>query len=269
MKTVEEYYDKNAENENIRLLNTVTYIEYLSTMKLIDRYFPGKSKIIDIGAATGRYSIELSKKGYKATLVDISKVELEIAATIFKTENIEPERIIHCDATRLEKINDDYFDCGLMLGPMYHVIDMKQRKMALSEFYRVLKKNSIGIIGYINSYGMLRSGIHDFPNWYFDSSKIKKMLFSHSYTAEKMRGFTECFWTIPKDAKNELQESGFNILSYAGAESIASGMIDTLDRMKQEKRDEYHNICIRASELCELENYRDCSDHLLFVVRKE
>ena len=46
-------------------------LEYCTTMAYIHRYAAGKSKILELGAGTGRYSIALAKEGMDVTAVEL------------------------------------------------------------------------------------------------------------------------------------------------------------------------------------------------------
>lgn len=47
-------------------------LELLSTVRLIEKHFPPAGKIADIGSGPGRYAVELLKRGYRVTLVELS-----------------------------------------------------------------------------------------------------------------------------------------------------------------------------------------------------
>jgi hypothetical protein len=66
----------------------------------------------------------------------------------------------------------------------------------------------------------------------------------------------------------EVQASGLEVLSYAGAESFLGGMGSLLENLKRENPIAYANIVQVAAETCELPQYRDATDHLHIVVRK-
>lgn len=70
------YYNKF--NEDKRLTRRHGIVEYETTMKYIYNYLPQtkNTKIIDIGAGTGKYSIALAEKGYDVTAVELIKHNL-------------------------------------------------------------------------------------------------------------------------------------------------------------------------------------------------
>jgi S-adenosylmethionine-dependent methyltransferase len=146
---------------------------------------------------------------------------------------------------------------------------LKERAKVLQELKRILKPQGIAIIAYLNSWGLLKTGIVDAPIWYQDISVLRSMLGERTFTGPSPFGFTECYWSTSKSAINEIRESDFEIVSYAGAESFAGGMGDTLEKIALDKPEVYENIVTVAAETCEFEQYRDSTDHLHIVARKK
>ena len=56
------YYERY--DEDGRLTSKHGIVEYITTMKYIEKYLQPGMKILEIGAATGRYSHALAQKGY-------------------------------------------------------------------------------------------------------------------------------------------------------------------------------------------------------------
>ena len=53
-------------------------MEYLTTMRYVQKYLKPGDKILEIGAGTGRYSITLAKMGYDVTAVDLTPKYVDI-----------------------------------------------------------------------------------------------------------------------------------------------------------------------------------------------
>ena len=130
-KELINYYNKH--NEEKRLLTKHANIEFITAMKYIKDYLKDGYKILDVGAGTGRYSLELQRDGYDVTAVELVKHNLRY---------IE-KKGIKCyqgNAIDLSRFEDNSFDMVLLFGPMYHLLTMEEKVKALEEAKRVSKK---------------------------------------------------------------------------------------------------------------------------------
>jgi ubiquinone/menaquinone biosynthesis C-methylase UbiE len=266
---VKDFYNSNAAVEQERLDLPLCRIEFVSTLRLIDKYFPKRGRVCDIGGGPGRYVIELTRRGYATTLIDISDEEIRLAQIRLDEVGVSAEQLLVGDAQDLSLLASESFDAALLLGPMYHLIEPTGRASALRELARVLKPGGKAIIAYLNSWGLIKTGIVDFPNQYRDISVLRSMLGERRFTGQSLSNFTESYWSTPDVAFGEVKEAGFNIISYAGAESFANGMGVLLERLAAENPEAYANIVEVAAETCELEQYRNSTDHLHIVVGKQ
>ena len=69
-------------------------------------------KIIDIGCGTGRHAIELTRRGYFVTGIDLSNSQLKKASEKAERDNLKIE-FLKCDARNLPF--EDQFDVAIML----------------------------------------------------------------------------------------------------------------------------------------------------------
>lgn len=161
------YYNKF--NEDKRLNTRHGQIEYITTMKYIHEFLKSNSKILDIGAGTGKYSIALTNEGYDVTAVELVKHNLKLIEQ--KNKEI---KTIWGNATNLKKIKDDEYDITLLFGPMYHLITKEEKIKALEEAKRVTKKDGIIMVAYcMNEYAILTHGFRD--NYILESIKDNKI----------------------------------------------------------------------------------------------
>jgi S-adenosylmethionine-dependent methyltransferase len=265
---VKDFYNNHANQEWNRMDDSLCKIEFASTLQLIDKYFPKRGHVCDIGSGPGHYAIELARRGYQVTLIDFSEEELKLAHTQLEHLELQAQQIIIGDARNLNKLVSGKFDAALLMGPMYHVIDEADRRQILYQLKNILNPQGVAIIAYLNSWGLIRTGIVDFPNWYKDITKLRSMLNDQIFEGETLSNFTECYWSTPEAALREIKSAGLEVISYAGAESFAGGMHPLLDKLSSENPEAYANILQVAAETCELSQYRDNTDHLHFVVQK-
>ncbi len=152
-------------DEDHRLTSRHGTVEYLTTMRYIDKYLRPGMRILEIGAATGRYSHALARKGYPVDAVELVEHNIEI----FKEHTLPTEivTVTQGNAKDLSAFADDTYDLTLILGPMYHLFTEEDKIQALSEAIRVTKKGGIVFAAYcmgdasIVLYGFGRGEIHN------------------------------------------------------------------------------------------------------------
>ena len=71
---LEHYYEQYDEDGRLRSKHGM--VEFLTTMKYVERYLKPGLRILEIGAATGRYSHALAQKGFAVDAVGILVIGL-------------------------------------------------------------------------------------------------------------------------------------------------------------------------------------------------
>ena len=255
-KNLIKYYNKF--NENKRLDRRHGIVEYTTAMKYIKRYLKKfkNPQIIDIGAGTGKYSIELANMGYNVTAVELVKHNL---MTI--KENSTKINTILGNAINLKKIKDNSYDIVILFGPMYHLISDEDKIKALNEAKRIAKPNGyIFISYYMNEYAIIKHG--------FMEKKIKESL--------KNDLVDKNFHITPKQEdlysmvrledinkyKNIVGLKRVKILSQDGPTDYIRKYINDLD-------DEEFSIYINYHlSICERKELLGSSSHILDILKK-
>lgn len=157
------YYEQY--DEDGRLTSKYGMVEYITTMKYIEKYLKPGMRIMEIGAATGRYSHALAQRGYQVDAVELIEHNIEIFRQ--NTAPGEPVTITQGNAMDLSAFESDTYDITLLLGPMYHLYTTEDKLKALSEAIRVTKKGGIVFAAYcmgdasVLSYGFIRGEIYN------------------------------------------------------------------------------------------------------------
>lgn len=264
---IRDYYDGSVEYEWHRLNNPYSIIEFNSTMYLIHKYFPKEGSILDIGSGPGRYSLSLLKKGYSVSLLDISLNELNFARKIIDESGLAADNYYHKSALDLDEFGESLYDGILIMGPMYHLHNKEERLKVLADSCRILKEDGVAMISYINTWGVLKASLSEFPESFLDIEHFERYI-KGDLKFSKEESFTATYFTTPVQALEEVREAGFNIISYAGAESFLSGLNMQMNYLKKEMPDIYQNYLEKAAEYCEYPQYRDATEHLHIVVKK-
>ena len=126
-------------NEDARLHTKASRVEFLTTVKYIEKYLKPGMKILDIGAGAGEYSFYFAEKGYEVSALELADNNI----SSFKRK-IRPEHkidLIQGNAIDLSHYSDESFNIVLMFGPLYHLHNESDRQKAISEAKRVAKQS--------------------------------------------------------------------------------------------------------------------------------
>lgn len=157
MTELEKYYNKF--NEEKRLNSRHGQVEFITSMKYIHEYLGAdkKSKILDVGAGTGRYSVALAEEGYDVTAVELVKYNLGI----LKKKN-SSVKAYQGNALKLSRFPDNEFNVVLLFGPLYHLYTFEDKVKALSEAKRVVKPDGVILAAYcMNEYSVITYGFKE------------------------------------------------------------------------------------------------------------
>lgn len=111
-KHLNEYYS-NYDEEG-RLLSKHGQVEYLTTMKYIEKYLRTGMSVYEIGAGTGRYSLSLARMGYQVNSLELVQHNIDIFQKNV-TEGMDIS-INQGNALDLSAYEDNSFDMVLLLG---------------------------------------------------------------------------------------------------------------------------------------------------------
>lgn len=258
LKALNAFYS-NYDEEG-RLLSRHGSVEYLTTMRYIEKYLKPGMDILEIGAATGRYSHALARIGYRVDAVEL--VEHNIRLFQENTQPGENIAIRQGNAKDLSFYGDDIFDMTLLLGPMYHLFTEEEQKQALSEAIRVTKHGGLIFVAYCGNeatmiqYCFGRGMIRD-PHL---RSKIDPVTFkASSDPAEQFQLYRR------EEIDALIAPFPVERLHYVGTDLATNYMRDVVDGMD----DEIFALYLKYHfSICERPDLVGASHHMLDILRK-
>lgn len=257
MNNIINYYINYDEDGRLKKKNRLP--EYITTMRYIEKYLTPNSKIIEIGAGTGRYSVTLADMGYDVTAVELVAHNIDIMKKKVKPEhNI---KIYEGNACDLSFIDSDTHDIVLLLGPMYHLFTNDDKHKAISEAIRVAKKGGIVYSAYCNNdtcmYKMFyKKRILDY---------LDRGLIDENYHAKSSPN--EIFELYRKPDIDELM-SHYNVtrLHFVGVDMLSYLYSNKLNLLNKREFEEYLKF---LSTICEREDLVGFSQHMLDIFKKD
>lgn len=265
---VRAYYDRNADREHQRLTRPFQAFEYQGTLTMFSRYLQKNCRICDVGAGTGRYAIELMKQGHRVTLFELSPELLSIARREVEAAQVVADNYICDDATNLASLPPESFDVVLLMGPMYHVIDDVRRSAILSGAMSVLRPGGLLFSAYINSYGLIITGLDEFPHELENQSDILGVLQPRRQVDTGDESGFQAYFCPPEAAVAEIISAGFEVITYAGVEGIATSNRTAIRNAQENNPRTYKAFLDANPHFIEKSPFRDLAGHILVVARK-
>jgi ubiquinone/menaquinone biosynthesis C-methylase UbiE len=256
MKEVIEFYNKYDEDN--RLKSKTHLPEYLITMKYIKRYLTPNSKILEIGAGTGRYSIALADMGYDITSVELVPHNIEILKSKIKAEH--KIKVFEGNACDLSFIEDNTYDIVLLLGPIYHLFNDSDKHKALSEAIRVTKKGGVIYSAYCNNDTCVYK--------LFYKKKIMQYIKDERIDEDfhTVSSPDEIFELYRKSDIDKLMKNyDVTRLHFVGVDMLSYLYSNKLNLLNKKEFEEYMKF---LSVICEREDLVGFSQHMLDVFKK-
>lgn len=259
LKALTEYY--SAYDEDGRLRSQHGMVEFLTTMRYIEKYLRPGMHVLEIGAGTGRYSHALAQKGYEVDAVELVQHNIDIFRE--KTQPGEKVTIRQGNAKDLSMFADDTYDITLLLGPMYHLYTVEEQHQALAEAIRVTKKGGIVFAAYCGNDATM-------VQYCFGRGMLKEKRYQDlvdPVTFKASSDPAELFELYRKeDIDGLMADFAVTRLHYVGTDMATNYMRSCIDEMDEDFFQVY--LCYHFV-ICERSDMVGVSHHILDVFRKE
>lgn len=261
---IASFYDEGLHAEHQRLEEH--QLEWSLSWRILDQHLPPKGRVLDVGASTGRYSLELARRGHEVIALDLSAGVLNKARELVESEGLTDRvRFVVADARDLAGIEDASIDAVLMMGPLYHLVEQADRRLAVREANRVLKTGGVLFSAFLSRLGVLGDLMRRSPAWIEDEVHVR------SYLDRGMRpknspagGFRGYFARVSEIAP--LHESeGFATQTLAGVEPVISAHDESFNQLPPAQRASWLDV---LEEVCMEDSILGASRHLLYVGTK-
>lgn len=262
---IEAFYDESPEREHERLVEH--QLEFELTLRLLRRHLRPASRLLDLGAATARYSVALARDGHRITAVDLSARLIERAREVVAAAGLDgPIDLRVGDARDLGFLGDATFDAVLVMGPLYHLVDAADRRLALTQVSNRLGPGGLVFSAFLSRFGVLGDFLRRMPDWIHNADEVASLMDTGARPADAPRtgGFRGYFATVPETIA--LHESiGFETVSLVGVEPAISADDESFNSLSGDARERWLDLFERV---CDEPSTVGASRHLLYVGRK-
>lgn len=262
IRIVQEHYDSDVQCEWGRLEKHP--FEFVITTRMMDKYIKPGDRILDIGGGPGRYSIYYAQKGCDVTLVDLSEENVKFALEKSKELNVKI-KAVSGDAREVSKFIKGEFDHVFVMGPMYHLLEEKDRIKALNEAVSLLKDRGLIYVSFILIFAGMIYDMKHAPEMLISESEqvfIDSVLNGKFYAGD---AFTKAFFIDQKSIIPFMDTFHLKKKHLFGQEGILAPCEINILNQSQEVIDKWLEI---AEQLCEREELLSYSEHAMYIGQK-
>ena len=241
-------------------------LEHDITWLYFDKYLPSHGRILEVGAATGRYTLELARRGYNILAVDLAK-DLVAGAQERAFDAGLGDRIEFRvgDARQLLDVPEGEFDAVLLMGPLYHLVMREDRLLALKRAFDCLVDGGIIFSAMLSRFGILGDLLKSTPTWIEKTREVASLIEDGRRTEDAPRGGFRGYFATISEIIPLHEEVGFHTEVLAGVEPAISADDESYNRLEGQIRKLWLDFLFRVSSEPSMVT---SSRHLLYVGRK-
>lgn len=266
LEFVRMYYDGDVQHEWERLERHRT--EFAITWKVLEQYMsPPPARVLDCGSGPGRYAIQLAQRGYAVTLFDLSSENLAYAHRQAQAAGVTLQAYDLGDATDLGRYADESFEAVLLMGPLYHLLEVEQRQQALREARRVVRPGGMLFAAFINRYaGHIQAARRD-PLLPLREAATSEAILNTGKLAPKavQPGAFVAYMAHPNEVGPLIWSAGFEHLETLSLEGLVGGYEAEVNSLQGDAWDTWLEINWQVAREPSLFG---ASQHLLAVARR-
>lgn len=264
IRDIADFYDQILEDEDARLEQH--QLEYDLTWRYLTRYLPPTGSILEIGAATGRYTLALCKRGYSVTAVDLSAALLERAKLRLQASGLHGQaRFVVADARDLHAVPATAFDAVLLMGPLYHLIYEEDRRQALRQATDRLRSGGLLFSAHLSRPGVLGDLLKRMPAWIERRQEVRSLLDRGRRPDDQPLGGFRGYFVRVSEIGPLHEDLGLQTIVLAGIEPAISADDESYNQLQGPRRGLWLDL---LEEVSADETTLGASRHLLYVGRK-
>ncbi len=210
---IREHYDLGLERS--RLFTRTSQLEFHRTKEIVSRYLPKKRAVVlDVGGGPGAYACWLARLGHTVHLIDPVPMHVKQAQEASRAQPSFPIARIALGDARDLRFKSGSADIVLLFGPLYHLVERRDRLESLSEAFRTLKRGGLLFAAAISRFA---SALDGFASNFVEDSDFFEIVErdlkdgQHRNPTNHAEYFTTAFFHHRDELRNEIREAGFKL----------------------------------------------------------
>lgn len=261
---IEAFYSGAVAAEDARLAEH--QLEYDLTWRYLVHYLPARGSVLEIGAATGHYTLELARRGHAVTAVDLSPALLAAARERIAAAGLEHAvRFAVADARTLDAVPGTAYDAVLLMGPLYHLVHAADRAQALRQAVDRLRPGGIICSAFLSRLGILGDLLQRNPAWIDRTEEVRWLIEHGRRPDDQPKGGFRGYLARVEEIAPLHEAHGIETLALAGVEPAISAGDENFNRLYGTQRERWLDLLYSVSTEATTVG---ASRHLLYVGRK-
>jgi 2-polyprenyl-3-methyl-5-hydroxy-6-metoxy-1,4-benzoquinol methylase len=218
------YYEVNDEETRLERQQ----LELLMTIQILNKYLPSSGSILELGAGSGTYTVELASRGYEMTAFDFSEKLIEKNKTALMAANVDkPVEHVVADARDVTKVlAGKKYDAIIVMGPLYHLIKKHERETLMKDLQGMLTKNGVLFTAHMTRVGLITYMLMKFPGWVVQNYAEAEEMWAAGFAKEHPRnGQFRGYWSWLDEIRSLHEDHGF-MLEAIHAQDPCIGALD-------------------------------------------
>ena len=264
---IRDFYDRTSEESRLEL--GAFRLEGVRSRELILRHLPSPPAVVfDVGGAAGTYAFWLAELGYDVRLFDAVPRLIEVAR---QRNERAPRKLTSCSVADARALSepDNSAEVVLLLGPLYHLVQERDRQAALAQAIRVLRPGGVLMAAGISRSASAMDGLARelLGDREFVRIVERDLVDGHHQNpTNRVDYFTTAYFHRPEDLRREVADAGFEVEGLYGIEGPGWILSDLEERWTNPERRE---MLLQAARALESEpSVVGASAHLMVVGRK-
>jgi 2-polyprenyl-3-methyl-5-hydroxy-6-metoxy-1,4-benzoquinol methylase len=263
MPEAEPFYDQFTHKEWDRLEHHRT--ELAVTLRAMEDFLPPPPcKVLDIGGGPGRYSIELSNRGYKVTLYELAQKNLDLAQQKASKKGVLLEGLIKGDARDLSSLGDQTFEAVLLMGPLYHLLEESDRATAVRQAIDHLTPQGVLLASFITRFAPIRQAAIEEPQYIVENKEYTRRLLDTG-VHDQAEKFAFAYFAHPEEIEPFMHGCGLKTMCVLGVEGVLAGHEETVNSLEGDAWQAWVELNYRLGQEPFLYG---ASDHMVYIGKK-
>lgn len=267
---VRAHYNEDANKEWSRF-DGGARVEFELNKRYLARYIKPGDRVLDCGGGPGRYSLWLAEMGCDVTLFDLAEENVKFGLAKADELGLKLSGIAG-DARKVRELVEGEFDHVLLMGPLYHLTDEADRRMAVNSCMDCLKVGGTLSTAFISFYGgmvfLLRELIGGGDKYDAAPLELIDVDLGQIERREAFHGdgFTRAYMCFQDEAEQFMDSFGdLEKLHFIGSESVLAPFIHNVMSAGD---DIYRRLLDFGERLAERDELLSYAEHFLYIGRK-